>query len=161
MAVWHPNAKRVPIPSAPQNLTFTGGGHKLVWHTTEGSSIEGAESAYRAAGVCPHFTIALVNGHRVLHQHLPLDVAASALKHDSGPQTNRANAIQVEIVGFASSPVTGPIGSTTTSTCSPFTSTSTSVSRCTRASTGASPSVSPVRVGGLRRPLRAHALPGE
>lgn len=100
MRDWHPNAKRVPITTAPV-LTFTGGGRKLVWHTTEGSSAEGAFGAYRNAGVAPHFTIALVNGRRKLYQHIPLSKAASALRHPSGPDTNRANAIQVEIVGFA------------------------------------------------------------
>lgn len=99
--LWHPNAKRVIIPSAPQGLTFTGGGRKLTWHTTEGSSADGAVGAYRASGVCPHFTIGLEHNRRVLLQHLPLNRAASALKHSSGPETNRANNWQVEIVGFA------------------------------------------------------------
>lgn len=100
--LWHPNAKRVIIPTAPQDLTFTGGGKKLVWHTTEGSTVEGAESAYRANRDCPHFTIALVNGKRVLHQHLPLNRAASALEHPQlTPETNRANCWQVEIAGDA------------------------------------------------------------
>lgn len=102
MTLWHPNAKRVIIPTAPQHLFFVGGGKGLVWHTTEGSTIEGAESAYRSNGVCPHFTIALVRGKRVLHQHLPLNRAASALQHPSGTlPTNTAFKWQVEIVGFA------------------------------------------------------------
>lgn len=100
MTTWHPNARVVKIPEAPQNLAFTGGGHKLVWHTTEGGGIDGAVGAYHAAGVCPHFTIQVISGKRTLYQHLPINVAASALKH-SGPPTNTANCIQVEIVGFA------------------------------------------------------------
>lgn len=102
--LWHPNAKRIIIPSAPQDLTFTSGGHKLTWHTTEGSSADGAVAAYRAAGVCPHFTIGYDNTRRqrVLYQHLPLNRAASALKHPTGTQeTNRCNNWQVEVVGFA------------------------------------------------------------
>jgi hypothetical protein len=100
--LWHPGARRVVIDSAPQGLRFTGGGKKMVWHTTEGGSIEGAEGAYRANGDCPHFTIAYTNGKRVLHQHLPIDRAASALRHPQGTRpTNTADAIQVEIVGFA------------------------------------------------------------
>lgn len=35
-AVWHPKAIRVPHQDAG---AFTGGGAKLVWHTTEGSSL--------------------------------------------------------------------------------------------------------------------------
>lgn len=100
--LWHPNAHKVMIPQAPQGLRFTGGGKKLVWHTTEGDGIDGAVSAYHAAGVCPHFTIQVVNGVRKLYQHLPISVAASALKHPAGTEpTNTANCIQVEIVGFA------------------------------------------------------------
>jgi hypothetical protein len=77
--LWHSGAKRVVIPQAPQNLGYTGGGRK------------------------PHFTIELRNGKRILHQHLPINRAASALAHPGGTApTNTANAIQVEIVGFAS-----------------------------------------------------------
>jgi hypothetical protein len=98
--LWHPGAKRVIIPGVP-DLRFGVGGKKLVWHTTEGSSIEGAEGAYRASTSIPHFTIQVVGLRRILHQHLPIDRAATALQHTFGPETNRANAIQVEIVGFA------------------------------------------------------------
>lgn len=102
MNQWHPGAKRVIIPSAPQDLVMVGGGKGMVWHTTEGSTIEGAESAYRAKGVCPHFTIALVNSKRVLHQHLPVTRAASTLEHPRGTlPTNTSNKWQVEVVGFA------------------------------------------------------------
>lgn len=101
--LWHPNARRVLISTAPQNLLFTGGGRKLVWHSTEGEGIEGAVGAYKSAGVCPHFTIYVDHGHRTLYQHLPLNRAASALRHPPGTlPTNTANAIQVEICGFAS-----------------------------------------------------------
>jgi len=100
--LWHPHAKKVLITSAPQHLTFTGGGKKLVWHTTEGAGIDGAVGAYKSAGVCPHFTIQVVSGRRTLYQHLPISRAASALRHPQGTlPTNTANAIQVEIVGFA------------------------------------------------------------
>lgn len=101
--LWHPNAQRVLISTAPQNLLFTGGGRKLVWHTTEGASIVGAVGAYKSAGVCPHFTIYVDHGKRTLYQHLPVNRAASALRHPANtPSTNTANAIQVEICGFAS-----------------------------------------------------------
>lgn len=103
--LWHPGAKRVIIPQAPQRLEMTHSvGRYCTWHTTEGGTIEGAEGAYRASGVCPHFTIAHVNGKRVLHQHLPINVGASALEHPTGTRpTNTLGTVhaQVEIVGFA------------------------------------------------------------
>lgn len=103
--VWHPSAKRVIIAQAPQGLAMTHSqGRYCTWHSTEGSSIEGAEAAYRANGDCPTFTIAHVNGKRILHQHLPITVAASALRHPTGTRpTNTLGKIhvQVEIVGFA------------------------------------------------------------
>jgi hypothetical protein len=101
-SLWHPGAKRVTIPSA--NLgEFTGPRRpKCVWHTTEGGTIEGAVSAYHASGSIPHFTIAHVNGKRVLYQHAPINRSVTTLKHPTGtPHTNRAWAYQVEIVGFA------------------------------------------------------------
>lgn len=101
--LWHPGAQRVIIATAPQDLRSTGGGDKICWHTTEGSSIEGAVAAYRASGVCPTFTIQVTAGRRILYQHLPLNRMASALRHPAGTlPTNTANTTQIEIVGFAS-----------------------------------------------------------
>lgn len=109
--LWHPNAHRLVIPSAPQDLRFAAGGAKLGWHTTEGGSASGALEAYRSAGVCPHFTIMIQRGERTLYQHLPLDRAASALEHPAGtPVTNTAGVnIQVEIVGFAADAGSWPV----------------------------------------------------
>jgi len=73
---------------------------KLVWHTTEGSSIEGAVGAYRQHNSWPHFTLDPRTGRLV--QHVPLDKAARSLEHPAGTvETNRAHAIQVELVGLA------------------------------------------------------------
>jgi hypothetical protein len=99
MALWHPDAKRVVIPGSP-GLTPATGHPKIVLHTTEGSTIEGAESAYRASGgSAPHFTISP----RALHQHIPVNLSAYSLEHPAGtPQTNRAGlVVQIEQVGFA------------------------------------------------------------
>lgn len=98
--LWHPRAIRTPIAGVP-DLTFAGGGKKLVWHTTEGSSADGAIATYRQTHSVPHFTIEVKGLKRTLHQHLPLNRAATALQHTFKPETNRANAIQVEIVGRA------------------------------------------------------------
>jgi hypothetical protein len=89
-ALWHPDATRVTHQDAG---AFTGGGRKLVWHTTEGSSLPDY------GGSSPHFTLNPRTGD--LWQHIPLNRAARALAHPSGPETNRANAIQVELIGFA------------------------------------------------------------
>jgi hypothetical protein len=77
---------------------------KLVLHTTEGNSIDGAVGAYTRAGSWPHFTVDPLRGAKV--QHLPINRAAFALFNYSSTamETNRAgDVIQVEIVGFAGS----------------------------------------------------------
>jgi hypothetical protein len=69
VAVWHPNAKKVVNLDAGD---FQGsGGRKLVWHTTEGSSLP------NYGGSSPHFTINPGTGD--LWQHIPIDKAARAL----------------------------------------------------------------------------------
>jgi hypothetical protein len=93
---WYPGAKR--------SLTFPGSGsyvfgpYRGVLHSTEGSSLAGALGAYRSTGNYPHFT---VDG-ATIEQHCPINVGATALEHRSGTiDTNRASAIQIEIVGKA------------------------------------------------------------
>lgn len=88
---WHPAAKRDPYQSAG---SFADGGAKIVWHTTEGSSLP------RYSGSAPHFTLNPRTGE--MWQHIPVTEAARALEHPAGtPETNRARAIQVELIGFA------------------------------------------------------------
>lgn len=89
---WLPGFARVPIGSSWP--THQAPVTKLVLHSTEGSSIAGAEAAYRARGVPPHVTYDPVS--RVGHQHGPLDRASSSLWH-----VDRSGVIQVELVGFA------------------------------------------------------------
>jgi hypothetical protein len=80
--------------------TFVPSPPKLVWHTTEGSSVEGAIGAFRQHNSWPHFTLDPKSGRLV--QHLPMNRAGRALEHRSGTvETNRAHVIQVELVGFA------------------------------------------------------------
>ncbi len=99
-ALWHPHAIRVPGRTAGRQA---GGGRKIVWHTTEGSSAAGAIAAYREHDGWPTFTFEyLGHGRCRLYQHMPLTQAARTLRHPGGPETNRANAVQVELVGFAS-----------------------------------------------------------
>lgn len=100
MHVWHPRAKRVLFEDAGDFVEPFN--PKIIWHTTEGQTIDGAVAAYRAnGGDCPHFTIEPHNFSRKLYQHIRLDRASRSLRHPSGtPETNRAGCIQIEIVGF-------------------------------------------------------------
>lgn len=99
MRDFHPRAERVDGRNAG---SYTGGAPKLLWHSTEGSTAEGAIAAYRSHGSWPHFTAEFRNGRFKLFQHIPLSKAGRALEHAAGTgETNRNRVIQVEIVGFA------------------------------------------------------------
>lgn len=103
MSTWLPNAQRVLGNDAgPMNGI---GGRKLLLHSTEGTSIEGAISAYKTRNVWPTLTTDLRR--RRVTQHLPLEVAARSLKNlAGGVETNRAGKVlvQIEIVGSAADP---------------------------------------------------------
>lgn len=66
-ALWHPDAVRRIHPDAG---AFTGGGRKLVWHTTETKALP------NYGGSAPHFTLDPATGR--LWQHIPLNKAARA-----------------------------------------------------------------------------------
>lgn len=86
-ALWHPKAiRRIHIDAG----VFQGGGRKIVWHTTEGTSLP------NYGGAAPHFTFDPLNAR--LWQHIPLNRAARALQA-GGP--NFWNAVQVELIGYA------------------------------------------------------------
>jgi hypothetical protein len=96
--VWHPTAKRQQLEDAGP---FTGGGHKFLVHTTEGSTLESAFDTVKAKRSSPHFILEVKDGRRRLVQCIPIDRAARGLEHPGGtPETNHANCIQVEVVGF-------------------------------------------------------------
>jgi len=86
-ALWHPNAVRRVHQDAG---AWQGGGRKLVWHTTEGSSLP------NYGGSAPHFTLDPKDGS--LWQHIPLNRAARALEA-GGP--NFWHTVQVELIGWA------------------------------------------------------------
>lgn len=97
MELWHPAAKR--SFTAAGAGSFLGGPYRGVLHTTEGGTMAGALSTYRLTGSYPHFTV----DNATIEQHIPLNVAATALVNASGGvQTNRQSAIQIEVVGYAS-----------------------------------------------------------
>jgi hypothetical protein len=92
-----PFAVSTPFDGSPGGYA---GGHpfKIVHHTTEGSSAEGAFEAYRTTKNIPHFTV----DDMTIYQHVDTDRAASALRHPTGAtETNRSSAVQIELVGFA------------------------------------------------------------
>jgi N-acetyl-anhydromuramyl-L-alanine amidase AmpD len=91
MPLWHPDALRVPYRDAG---VYVDAGAKLVWHTTETERLPAYD------GFAPHMTLDPAAG--TLWQHIPLDRAARALEHPPGTvDTNRADCVQVELIGFA------------------------------------------------------------
>lgn len=83
------------------------GSRKLLLHSTEGSTVEGAVAAYRQNNSWPHLTVDCPR--RRIVQHLPLDVAARSLRNTSAAgETNREGTVlvQIEMVGTATRPTT-------------------------------------------------------
>lgn len=88
---WHPEAERYPESDAG---IMSWSHRKLVWHTTEGVS----RPDY--SGSSPHFTLDIRTGK--LYQHISITRVAMALQNLSGGvETNRAGAMQVELIGRA------------------------------------------------------------
>jgi len=83
---------------------YTSGPFKIVHHTTEGTSANGAFSAFQANRSDPHFVV----DSTTIYQLINTDLAARSLRNNSGGvQTNRDSAVQIEIVGFAGQPKSG------------------------------------------------------
>jgi Putative peptidoglycan binding domain len=95
-----PGAVSVPGESAGAS---TGGGAKIVHHTTEGASAAGAIGAYRASRSWPTLTAEWSGGRLHVSQHMAVTQMARALEHPPGTlPTNTANCVQIEHVGFTS-----------------------------------------------------------
>ncbi|MBD8601360.1 patatin-like phospholipase family protein [Pseudomonas sp. CFBP 8771] len=91
-----PFAEQRPISGS--SGSYTGGVFKIVHHTTEGGSADGAFAAFKNNRSDPHFT---VDASKV-YQHIDTDTAARSLRNaPGGAQTNRDRALQIELVGFA------------------------------------------------------------
>lgn len=89
---WHPGATRVQVQGGIGKYLHVPA--KLVWHTTEGSSLPSYSGSH------PHFTLNPKTGQ--LWQHISIASGAMALLHPTGTvETNRAHAIQVELIGRA------------------------------------------------------------
>jgi hypothetical protein len=81
--------------------SYVTGPHKIVHHTTEGSTAASAFETYQQDHFIPHFTVDADH----IYRHLDTEVAATALQHHDGTvETNRSSAIQFELVGFAGKP---------------------------------------------------------
>lgn len=93
-------AEWVPAPSGGLGWAVDTA-DKLLLHTTEGATIEGAIAAYRSHGAWPHLTVDPLT--RRIVEHIDYNRAAGALYNGPDPmEPNRSSAvIQVEIVGRA------------------------------------------------------------
>jgi len=103
--VWLEGAHRTfPGNNAgPMNLS---GASRILLHSTEGGSIDGAVSAYIKNNSWPTFTVDIFR--RVIQEHLPMEVGARSLRNlseDPGPTNTEGDyLVQIEIVGFAENP---------------------------------------------------------
>lgn len=94
-----PFARWDPI-NGPVN-SYTGEPFRIVHHVTDGSTYQGARAAYVQNRSEPHFTVS----DTTIYQHIDTGLAARSLKNASGGvQTNRASAVQIEVVGFSGRP---------------------------------------------------------
>ncbi|MDP9333478.1 MAG: N-acetylmuramoyl-L-alanine amidase [Actinomycetota bacterium] len=93
--IWIPG---VEVIAGVDGGAFVGAPWRGVLHTTQGPTADGAISTFQGNNFWPHFTVDF-NAARIV-QHLSLDVAARALEVHT-VQTNRANCVQLELVGFA------------------------------------------------------------
>jgi len=108
MQEWLEGFDRVPGNDSGRWSTTDTDAAKIVLHTTEGGSIEGAIAAFRGHNSWPHVTVDPVRRRRC--QHITLARPARALRNTSRPgETNRDRRVfQVEIVGFAARSHTWP-----------------------------------------------------
>lgn len=102
--IWHPDAvRRVYVANGG---SFIGDGPPiLVLHTTETMNVPGYGGWKSPTASVPHFT---TFGDQLI-QHLPINVAARALRNvRGGVETNRRGrvTVQVEMVGYARDPKT-------------------------------------------------------
>ncbi len=103
--IWVPGAtvrRKTPVGPRFRNMPWRG-----VLHTTEGSTLSGAEATLDAGKDWPHLTIEPKTSTVV--QQISLNVGCRALGDANGTlATNSANAIQIEIVGLAKDSPTIP-----------------------------------------------------
>ena len=100
--LFYPKAKRDPAPDDGGSMLSVP--MRGVLHTTEGTTFAAHRSAIAQNNSWPHFSCTFEHGRFEIFQHIPINRAARTLKHNGSTQTNRANAIQIEIVGICDPP---------------------------------------------------------
>lgn len=98
MVDWLPGVQHLPgDDGGAQDTRYP---PRLVLHTTEGSgTVSSFAKFYGHTTYWPHFTAD--PRLKQLAQHLPFSRAGRALSHTTSTETNKANCIQVEIIGYA------------------------------------------------------------
>lgn len=106
MSIWLTEGphKKLGITILPKHPTedagtFAGGGLKTLWHTTEGGTLESVVQTLIEKRAEVHFVLDIQRGRAI--QLISLDESGRGLEHTLAAETNRANVIQTEIVGFA------------------------------------------------------------
>lgn len=95
---WIDGVQKVTYPHTP-GLRYTTEVRGVLWHSTEGSTFEGADSVFRRTTAAPHFTVDPWREMRV--QHIETDLASYALQNlPGGVETNTAGVVQIEVVGY-------------------------------------------------------------
>jgi hypothetical protein len=106
---WLDGFQRVTYDHTPGLGTTPAPNRGIVFHTTEGSTFEGADSVYRRTQAAPHFTVDPWRELRV--QHIDTDLGAYALRNlAGGVETNTLDVVQVEIVGYTAEGVAAAHG---------------------------------------------------
>jgi IPT/TIG domain len=97
--VWLPNVDLSKIAPVDGGM-YVNAPPRGVLHTTESADIGPAISTFQATNFWPHLTID--SRTKQVMQHISLDRAARGLEVSAGHvETNRAQCVQIEIVGFA------------------------------------------------------------
>lgn len=103
--LWLPGVERVAgVSAGPMNAD---GSKKLLFHSTEGSSIEGAIATFQTRSSHPWSHLIVDCHERRAVQCVPLNLASRSLLHPAGTEeTNRDGdfCVQIELVGSASDP---------------------------------------------------------
>lgn len=95
---WLDRFQKVWYPHTP-GLRYSEDIRAVLFHSTEGSTFEGADSVFRRSMSAPHFTVDPWRELRV--QHIDTDLASYALQNlAGGVETNTAGVIQIEVVGY-------------------------------------------------------------
>lgn len=93
--IWLDGYERIPLGADVAGMTYEEPDDpKLLWHMTQGTSVDGAISAYRRYP--PQLCVDPRARRKV--QHIPLNLAGYSL---AGTPNDRSRVVQVEVVGFS------------------------------------------------------------